>query len=115
MNSIAQKVASLITLQEMDFRGLTSAEPVKYDPEGHDMADHYENDYEGDMAKNQLRTICMHAERLMNMMDDNTNLPEWVQSKITLAKSYIVSASNYLESEAHEYSGKYGHSEEMER
>jgi hypothetical protein len=36
---------------------------------------------------------------LHDMLDDQTNLPEWVQSKITLAKEYTQSAAQYLASE----------------
>lgn len=61
-----------------------------------------EYDYEGDMAKNSLRTICRASGEMVAMMDENTNLPEWVQSKITLSEDYITSAYNYMMSEAEE-------------
>ena len=44
----------------------------------------------------QLRTIIRNAETMLGMMERDTNLPEWVQSKITLAEDYVVSSSNYL-------------------
>jgi hypothetical protein len=62
-------------------------------------ADKGEYDYEGDMAKSQLRSIIANSKRIHDMLDDDTNLPEWVQSKITLAEDYISTASNYLQSE----------------
>jgi hypothetical protein len=37
-----------------------------------------------------------------DMLEDTTNLPEWVQSKITLAEDYVVTAANYMESEMNE-------------
>lgn len=61
-----------------------------------------EYDYEGDMAKSQLRSILTNAKRLHDMLEDTTNLPEWVQSKITLAEDYIVTAANYMEGEMNE-------------
>jgi len=61
-----------------------------------------EYDYEGDMAMSQLRSLVFNAEDLMDMMDENTNLPEWVQSKITLAEDYISTAANYLRGELNE-------------
>jgi len=61
-----------------------------------------EYDYEGDMAKNNLKTICRASGEMADMLDENTNLPEWVQSKITLAEDYISSAYNYMMSEAEE-------------
>jgi hypothetical protein len=61
-----------------------------------------EYDYEGDMAKSQLRSIMTNAKRMHDMLEDNTNLPEWVQSKITLAEDYVLTATNYMESEMSE-------------
>jgi hypothetical protein len=65
-------------------------------------ADVGEYDYEGDMAKSQLRSILANAKRMHDMLEENTNLPEWVQSKITLAEDYIVTAANYMEGEMNE-------------
>ena len=48
-----------------------------------------EYDYEGDMARGQLQSIISNAQRVHDMLEDNDNLPEWVQSKITLAEDYI--------------------------
>ena len=55
-----------------------------------------EYDYEGDMAISQLKSIMRNAESLLSMLEPNSNLPEWVQSKITLAEDYIVTAHNYM-------------------
>jgi len=67
-----------------------------------DEADEGEYDYEGDMAKSQLRSIMVNAKRIHDMLEDDTNLPEWVQAKITLAEDYISTASNYMQSEMSE-------------
>jgi serine protease inhibitor len=69
-----------------------------------DKADEGEYDYEGDMAKSQLRSIIANSKRIHDMLEDTTNLPEWVQSKITLAEDYISTASNYMQSEMTEES-----------
>jgi hypothetical protein len=61
-----------------------------------------EYDYEGDMARGQLQSIIMNAQRVHDMLKDNDNLPEWVQSKITLAEDYISTVSNYMASEIDE-------------
>ena len=58
-----------------------------------------EYDYEGDMAKSQLRSIMHNSKMLHDLLEDNTNLPEWVQSKITLAEDYILTAANYMRGE----------------
>jgi hypothetical protein len=64
--------------------------------------DDSEYNYEGEMAVTQLKTIIRHAEALQAKMQPDTNLPEWVQSKITLATDYIQTASDYLHSELEE-------------
>ena len=67
-----------------------------------DVADVGEYDYEGDMAKSQLRSILANAKRLHDMLEDKDNLPEWVQSKITLAQDYIMTAADYMDGEMNE-------------
>lgn len=64
--------------------------------------DEREYDYEGDMAKSDLRSIIHNAQTLHDMLDDNTNLAEWCQSKITLAEDYISTVTNYMRSEMNE-------------
>jgi hypothetical protein len=64
--------------------------------------DQREYGYEGDMAITQLKTICRNSEHLMKMLKPDTDLPEWVQSKITKAEDYISTAHDYLMSEMNE-------------
>lgn len=65
--------------------------------------DEREYDYEGDMAMTQLRSIIRNAQHMHDkLLTPTTNLPEWVQSKITLAEDYIATAVNYLSSELDE-------------
>lgn len=61
--------------------------------------DKREYGYEGDMAISQLKTIMRHAEHMMGMLEEDTDLPEWVQSKITLATDYMQTAHDYMMSE----------------
>jgi len=78
------------------YKSSTIATPIR------EAKDPREYDYEGDMAVSQLRAMIFNAEDLIDMMDDDTNLPEWVQSKITLAEDYISTAANYLRGELNE-------------
>ena len=57
-----------------------------------------EYDYEGQMARTQLQTTLRNCEDLIDMIKDNDNMPEWVQSKITLAQDYITTVRDYLQS-----------------
>jgi hypothetical protein len=54
------------------------------------------------MAMGQLKSIIANSQRMHDMLSDDTNLPEWVQSKITLAEDYISTASNYMQGEMNE-------------
>ena len=64
--------------------------------------DEHEYDHEGEMAKTQLKGIIMHAQKLHDSLEDESNLPEWVQAKITMAHDYIQTASDYMQAEQEE-------------
>jgi len=64
--------------------------------------DEKEYGYEGDMALNQLATLTRCAEMIKEMLKPDTDMPEWVQSKITLATDYIQTAADYMYSEMNE-------------
>lgn len=57
------------------------------------------HDEEGGMAKRQLESLAEYASELAMMLDENTQLEGWVQSKITLAQDYISKVKHYLEDE----------------
>lgn len=61
-----------------------------------------EYDYEGDMAKSQLRSIMVNAKQVHDMLKDDTNMAEWVQSKITLAADYVSTVADYMQAEVNE-------------
>jgi hypothetical protein len=58
--------------------------------------------YEGEMAMSQLKGIMIHAKQLHAVLEPDTDLPEWVQSKITLAYDYIQTAADYMAPEMSE-------------
>jgi predicted RNA binding protein YcfA (HicA-like mRNA interferase family) len=78
------------------YKSSTIVTPIK------EAKDAREYDYEGDMAMSQIRSLIFNAQDMMDLMEENTNLPEWVQSKITLAEDYISTAANYLRGELNE-------------
>ena len=55
-----------------------------------------EYDNEGEMAKTKLRGVLTDAQALIDMFEDDENLPEWVQSKIIKASDYLNSAARYI-------------------
>ena len=90
-------------LEDYGFLGETLSEDhhdfeIDSDEDDVDVVDQGEYDQEGDMAKDELATIVRAARRLTGILDDNENMPEWVQSKITKAADYVDTAADYIES-----------------
>ena len=57
-------------------------------------------DYEGKMARKQLARIAKYAQHLFHMIENETQLESWVQSKLTKASDYMCSVKHHLEGEA---------------
>ena len=87
----------LVTGDKMIFQKAKKA--VKEDIQEADDKDPGEYDEEGAMMKDQLDIIMDAADEIYDMVDDDENLPEWVQNKITKAADYIDSARDYLMSQ----------------
>jgi len=66
-----------------------------------ELLENKENEYnnEGGMSKGHLKTMIDAAQELHDMLSDNDNMPEWVQSKITKATDYIDTARDYMKNE----------------
>lgn len=58
-----------------------------------------EYDEEGKMMKDQLDVIMDAADEIYDIVDDDDNLPEWCQNKITKAADYIDSVRDYMMSQ----------------
>ena len=54
---------------------------------------------EGSMADSQLNRISDLAMMIDEMVSDETNLPEWVESKITKSLDYMSAVMNYMKGE----------------
>jgi hypothetical protein len=87
---------------------ISAAAAAKYRMQGYhyhpvnEAKDEQEYGYEGDMALNQLATLTRCADMIKELLKPDTDMPEWVQSKITLATDYIQTAADYLYSEMKE-------------
>ena len=55
-------------------------------------------DFEFEMARNELRTAIDAAKRLMVHLDGEGELEAWVQSKITKASDYLDTVADYMDS-----------------
>jgi len=56
-----------------------------------------EPDYEGEMAKSDLYKMKKYSSALFDMIDEQDQLPAWVQAKITLAADYLGTIKHFLE------------------
>ena len=65
-----------------------------------------EYDEEGGMAKSQLQSIIRNAKAIYDGLEDDTNIAEWAQSKITVAEDYISTVSNYMQGESEKTASK---------
>ena len=53
-------------------------------------------DKEGKMAKYDAKEIAQDAVDIFKMIDETTDLPEWLEAKITKAADYMNSVKDYL-------------------
>jgi hypothetical protein len=60
--------------------------------------DKQKHDSEGKMSKSQLYRMMKYVTELYDMIDDNEDLPEWVQNKITKSVDQMNSVYNYMDS-----------------
>jgi hypothetical protein len=49
-------------------------------------------DHEGRLARSQLNDLIQNAQALYNQLDEGSEMPGWIQAKITLASDYIAAA-----------------------
>jgi hypothetical protein len=100
MQSDSSKTKKNTELQNKRFSGTMKATTKQFANDMKNEAkDPGEYDQEGDMAMTQLRSIIYHAQELHDQLDKDDNLPEWVQSKITLAQDYMQTAHDYMYSQ----------------
>ena len=64
-----------------------------------DTVQHKSHDREGRMTKAHLYHMMKYASGLYDMIDDDDNLPEWLQSKIARAVEKLSSAYHYMDSQ----------------
>jgi hypothetical protein len=72
---------------------------IKKEMHTNDMGKNNWVDDEGRHAKMQLQKAAEYSIKLTKMMDDMTQLPSWVQSKITKASDYMSAVYHYLDYE----------------
>ena len=65
-----------------------------------DIEDQGEYDQEGEMAKDDIKTIVRHAQALEKVLGDNDNLPEWVQAKLAKIEGMMTAVDDYMQNQA---------------
>ena len=91
----AKEIAKLMKLDVKTIAALIG-ESTLYEADDKDPGEY---DEEGLMMKDQLDIIMDACDEIYDMVEDNENLPEWVQNKVTKAADYIDSARDYLMSQ----------------
>ena len=61
--------------------------------------------YEGKTSRKELKRIKKYSHELDQMLRNHDDLPEWVESKITLANDYIAKVKHYLEGDIYRQQG----------
>jgi hypothetical protein len=56
-----------------------------------------EKDPEGQMSQGDLRSAARNALLIDSMIGEDSDLPEWVQGKLTLAADYLRTVSEYMQ------------------
>lgn len=91
LHNVAENLINLSssgkTLTMMNYESIIPSDDVK---------ESAEYDDETGMAANQLQTIQRCARDMEATLVDGENLPEWVQSKISIAKENIVTVFDYV-------------------
>ena len=58
-----------------------------------------EYDREGEMAKDDIKTVVRHAQALEKILGDEDNLPEWVQSKLAKIEGMMTAVDDYMQNQ----------------
>ena len=57
----------------------------------------HDEDHEGNMAKRQMFKTAMYSKAILDMLQDDDELPGWIQSKMTKIADYVGAVKHYLE------------------
>jgi len=100
-----RRLAGLPLMENYIYAQEESDEHEQEEHEGNEPSadDKAEYDQEGRMAKSELKTAKDAAAELQSILDDEENLPEWVQVKITKAVDYLDTARDYMKDNDVEY------------
>lgn len=90
------------------FEAVKTAEAVKSNPKKHKIAKkivsitenrllkEFHEEGEDKMIKAQLLSIMENAKKLYHMIEENQEMEDWIQSKITIAEDYLRATYGYM-------------------
>ena len=90
------------------FEAVKTAEAVKSNPKKHKIAKkivsitenrllkEFHEEGEHKMIKAQLLSIMENAKKLYHMIEENQEMEDWIQSKITIAEDYLRATYGYM-------------------
>jgi len=100
MDDIHEVPDDLESLDPHDAYGLGHEAGTEHaEEDGNDTMAYKPRDREGRMTKAHLYHMMKYATGLYDMIDDDDNLPEWMQSKIARAVEKLSSAYHYMDSQ----------------
>lgn len=68
---------------------------IALDKAGKSKSDNAEYE-EGEMAQGDIRSMMEQLKKIESLVNESTDLPEWVQAKITKAHEYMTSVAQHL-------------------
>jgi len=95
-NDLIDLVTGDTTVFQKAKKAVSTKEQVVYEADDKDPGEY---DDEGIMMKDKLDIIMDACDEMYDIVEDDENLPEWVQDKVTKAADYIDSARDYLMSQ----------------
>lgn len=90
-----QKQAIAIALRESGQSKYDSEE--EKDEESFSCHDEEKEEPDGQMSQGDLRSAARNALLIDSMINESSDVPEWVQGKITLAADYLKSVADYMQ------------------
>ena len=79
-----------------DTKGKDKLKKSKHTVKYHELYGKNNEEKEGGMYLSALNNIVTHSSEIINLIDENMELPAWVQDKITLSEHNMDAVLNFL-------------------
>ena len=82
-------------ISKQRLKQIIKEEMISMGPQDDAFLDH--PDEEGDMAKSQMIQAHEYSQKIIQALDDETQLPAWAQSKLTMAAKNLSSVWHWMD------------------